>query len=66
MFFYKLPAKSICLFESNSASSDANSASSGKKRLSKDELKTLIISICADWVSIEDIVAKSGKNLSYV
>ena len=70
---YKLPAKSICLFESNSASSDANSASSdansassGKKRLSKDELKTLIISICADWVSIEDIVAKSGKSLSYV
>lgn len=51
---------------SNSASSEANSASSGKKRLSKEELKSLIISICADWVSIEDIVERSGKSASYI
>lgn len=51
---------------SNSASSDANSASSKKKRLSRDDLKTLIISICSDWVSIEDIVERSGKSTSYI
>lgn len=55
---------------SNSASSSANSASNSaslrRKRLSKDELRTLVLSICTDWVSIEDIVAKSGKSLSYI
>ncbi len=50
----------------NSASSNVNSASSQKKRLSKNELKSLIISICADWVSIDEIVEKSGKSLSYI
>lgn len=51
---------------SNSASLDTNSASCRKKRLSRDELKTLIISICADWVSIEEIVERSGKSTSYI
>lgn len=51
---------------SYSASLTANSASSAKKRLSREELKTLIISICSDWVSIEDIVKKSGKSTSYI
>ena len=51
---------------SYSASLTANSASSTKKRLSREELKSLIISICSDWVSIEDIVKKSGKSTSYI
>ena len=51
---------------SNSASSDANSASIKKKRMSKEELKSLIISICADWVSIEEIVERTGKSSSYI
>lgn len=51
---------------SNSASSKANSASPKKKRMSKEELKALIISICADWVSIEDIVERTGKSSSYI
>lgn len=51
---------------SSSANSASNSASLRRKRLSKDELRTLVLSICADWVSIEDIVAKSGKSLSYI
>ena len=51
---------------SNSASSDANRARYRKKRLSKEELKKLIISICADWVSIEEIVERSGKSTSYI
>ena len=51
---------------SYSASLTANSASSAKKRLSREELKSLIISICSDWVSIEDIVKKSGKSTSYI
>lgn len=51
----------------NSASYSASySASSAKKRLSREELKSLIISICSDWVSIEDIVKKSGKSTSYI
>ena len=52
--------------ETNSASSETNSASPRKKRLSKEDLKTLIISICADWVSIEEIVERSGKSTSYI
>lgn len=57
--------------EANSASSDNNNASNRKKRnrkkrLSREELKTLIISICADWVSIEEIVERSGKSVSYI
>ena len=51
---------------SNRASLGANSASLRKKRLSQEELKSLVLSICADWVSIEDIVEKSGKSLSYI
>ena len=35
-------------------------------RLSREELKKLIISICADWVSIEEIVERSGKSTSYI
>ena len=46
---------------SYSASLTANSASSAKKRLSREELKSLIISICSDWVSIEDIVKKAER-----
>lgn len=51
---------------SYSASSDANSASCKKKRLSKEELKSIVLSICKDWVSIEDIVKQSGKSTSYI
>ena len=51
---------------SNSASSDANSASPRKKRMPKEELKSLIISICADWVSIEEFVERTGKSYSYI
>lgn len=51
---------------SNSAGSTANSASPKKKRMSKEELKSLIISICADWVSIEEIVERTGKSSSYI
>ena len=70
-------ANNTCTFESPeemvtangasySASLTANSASLAKKRLSREELKSLIISICSDWVSIEDIVKKSGKSTSYI
>lgn len=59
--------------DTNSASSDANSASlegkvarSRKKRLTKDELRALIIEICTDWVTIEEIVERCGKSHSYV
>mgnify|MGYP005918601951 CR=1 FL=1 len=52
--------------DANSASSDANSASPKKKRMPKEELKSLIISICADWVSIEEIVERTGKSYSYI
>ena len=51
---------------SNSASSETNSTSPRKKILSKEDLKTLIISICADWVIIEEIVERSGKSTSYI
>lgn len=50
----------------NSASSDVNSASPKKKRMPKEELKSLIILICADWVSIEEIVERTGKSYSYI
>lgn len=60
-------ANSASYSASYSASSTANSASSTpKKRLTREELKSLIISICSDWVSIEDIVKKSGKSTSYI
>ncbi len=60
--------------ESNSASSGDNSASSKrnnsasstKKRLSKTEMRALIIDTCQDWISIEEIVQKTGKSYSYL
>lgn len=52
--------------DGNSASSDNNSASSDKKRLSKSEMKTLIINTCQDWMTIEEIVHKTGKSYSYL
>ncbi len=52
--------------DANSASLDTNSASNKRKRLSKEELKSLIISICNDWVTIEEIVEKTGKSTSYI
>lgn len=56
---------------SNGASLDSNSACNGvshtkKKRLSREDLKALIISICEDWISMEEIVEKTGKSTSYI
>ena len=55
----------------NSASLGANSASNSascptKKRMSREDLKALIISICEDWVPMEEIVEKTGKSTSYI
>ena len=52
--------------DANSASLDANSASPQRKRMSKEELKSLIVSICNDWVTIEEIVERTGKSTSYI
>lgn len=64
--------------DANSATSDANSATSGansatsdgtpllKKRMKKEELQTLMLNICQDWVSLEEVVIKANRSSSYI
>ena len=53
--------------DNNVASSDNNVASSLKqKRLSQEQLKELVKSACLEWISLDEIAAKIGKNAVYL
>ena len=48
------------------ATLDNKVATSTKQRMSYDELKTLVCSICSDWVDLSAISERSGRNYSYL
>ena len=60
--------------ESNMATSDdkkvatskSNVATSIKKRMSREELQTLIITICNEWISLEDLSVKIERDSTYL
>ena len=66
--------------DANVATSDANVATSGanvatseptvitpiKKRLSRDELQNLILSICYEWMSLEDLSTRINRDSKYL
>lgn len=46
--------------------SDGNGATSKKHRFSCEKLSTMIVKICSDWVTMEEIEVKTGKSNSYL
>ena len=60
--------------ESNMATSDdkkvatskSNVATSIKKRMSREELQTLIMTICNEWISLEDLSVKIERDSTYL
>ena len=72
----------IAHLEANVATSDTNVATSDnnvatslrsqenlrriKQRLSSDEMKQLIIDICNNWISLEELADRINRNASYL
>ena len=50
----------------NVATSDPNVATSIKKRMSRDELQSLILTICNEWISLEDLSVRIERNSTYL
>ena len=50
----------------NEATSEANVATSIKKRMSPEELQSLIMTICNEWISLEDLSVKIERNSTYL
>ena len=75
---YMLPQKgpdslNVATSGANVATSDANVATSEpttitpiKKRLSRNELQNLILSICHEWISLEDLSARINRDSKYL
>jgi hypothetical protein len=45
---------------------DANVATSIKKRMSPEELQSLILTICNEWISLEDLSVRIERNSTYL
>ena len=64
----------VATSESNMATSDdkkvatskSNVATSIKKRMSREELQTLIMTICNEWISLEDLSIKIERDSTYL
>ena len=64
----------VATSESNMATSDdkkvatskSNVATSIKKRMSREELQTLIMTICNEWISLEDLSVKIERDSTYL
>ena len=52
--------------EATVATSEPNVATSIKKRMSRDELQSLILTICDEWISLEDLSVKIERNSTYL
>lgn len=50
----------------NRGTSNDNRGTSSKKRLSKQQMDSLIISICQDWMDKEEIAQKISRTVKYV
>ena len=52
---------------SNVATSEtANVATSIKKRMPREELQSLIMSVCNEWISLEDMSVRIGRDSTYL
>ena len=56
----------VATLEENMASSGSNVATSSKKRLSKQQMNELIKAVCVEWISLEDIALRIGKDYKYL
>ncbi len=57
----------VATSEANVATSkEANVATSIKKRMSPEELQSLIMTICNEWISLEDLSVKIERNSTYL
>lgn len=52
--------------EANVATSETNVATSIKKRMSREELQSLILTICNEWISLEDLSVKIERDSTYL
>lgn len=50
----------------NMATLELNVATSIKKRMSPEELQSLIMTICNEWISLEDLSVKIERNSTYL
>ena len=48
------------------ATSEAKVATSIKKKMSREELQALILSVCTEWISLEDLSVKIERDTSYL
>ena len=48
------------------ATSEAKVATSIKKKMSREELQALILSVCTEWISLEDLSVKIERDSSYL
>ena len=56
----------VATLEENMASSENCVATSSKKRLSKQQMNELIKAVCVEWISLEDIALRIGKDYKYL
>ena len=57
----------VATSEAKVATSDeANVATFIKKRMSREELQSLIMSVCSEWISLEDLSVKIERDSSYL
>ena len=66
---YLLPQGSLDYFkmhEANMATSEANMATSIKKKMSREELQVLILSHCEDWISLDLLSSRIKRNPKYL
>jgi len=52
--------------DANMASSDANMASCCKKRMSREELDSVIVKKCVDWMSLDSLAEAINRNVKYL
>ena len=56
----------VATLEENMASSGSYVATPSKKRLSKQQMNELIKAVCIEWISLEDIALRIGKDYKYL
>ena len=63
---YRLPESKERSSDANMASSDANMASCCKKRMSREELDSVIVKKCVDWMSLDSLAEAINRNVKYL
>ena len=56
----------VATSESNDATSEGNVTTPLKKRMSREELQSIIIDICCQWVSLEELSVRINRNSTYL